>query len=41
MVVTIDADKAIVLFTYDAPWLDTRLKQALERQIHNEYGETL
>lgn len=39
MIITIDADKVIVIFAPDTPWLDTRLKQALERQLKYELNE--
>lgn len=37
MVVAIDADKVIVIFVEDAPWLDPRLKSAL----NTEFARTL
>lgn len=33
MVVAIDADKVIVLFVEDAPWLDLRVKSALDAEF--------
>ena len=36
MIISIDADKAIVIFVKDAPWLDKRLKTALDRQLQGE-----